>query len=245
MSALISVVHVAYVTASVIALIGVSTILLRAAERTSARSTAIVTVGGIALWYGIASVGGFNNAFVGKSTDLVAPIVFGLVPPLAIGLVALWLSAPLRRVLSDGPTAAAVIAVQGYRMVGGGFLLLMALGQLPAIFAIPAGVGDLLVGLTAGGVAARVAAGDRRVGITWNLLGVLDLAIALLIGLTAAPGVAHLILTEPTTAAVTLAPLVIVPAFLVPLSLWLHAVSLRSLLARGVRARTAFRREAA
>ena len=50
MSALISAVHVAYVTASVIALIGVSTILLRAAERTAARSTAIVTGGRGVAW---------------------------------------------------------------------------------------------------------------------------------------------------------------------------------------------------
>jgi hypothetical protein len=232
MDTLVTLAHVAYVTASVIAAIGVSHILLRSADRTGARATAFVAVGAIAVWYGIASIAGIRNAFVGSSTDLVAPIAFGLVPPLAVGLLALWLSAPVRRLLSGRDTRAALIAVQAYRMVGGGFLVLMAAGQLPALFAIPAGIGDLLVGLTAGGVAARVAAGERGPAYAWNFLGILDLVVAVGLGLVAAPGIAQLIVTNPTTAAVTFAPIAIVPAFLVPLSLWLHAASLWTLRAR-------------
>jgi hypothetical protein len=41
---------------------------------------------------------------------------------------------------------------------------------------------------------------------------------------------------NPTTAAVTFAPVVIVPAFLVPVSLWLHAASLWTLRASEVAA---------
>jgi hypothetical protein len=233
MAALLNTIHVAYVTASLLALVGVSIILIRSAERIGRRSTATVAVAGLAVWYGAVTVAGINGAFVGRSTDLVAPIAFGLVPPLAIGLIALWRSESLARIVADA--AASLISVQAYRMVGGGFLVLMALGTLPAVFALPAGIGDLLIGLTAGRVADRVGGGDRSAGLAWNALGVLDLVVAVGLGLVAAPGVAQLIVTVPTTAAVTLAPLVVVPAFLVPLSLLLHAASLRTLLASDVR----------
>jgi hypothetical protein len=234
MDTLVSLAHVAYVTASVIALAGVATILLRSADRTANRTTAMVAVGFMALWYGIVTVAGIRGAFVGSTTDLVAPIAFGLVPPLAIGLLALAFSAPLRRLLSGSEVEAAIIHIQTYRLVGVGFLVLMLAGQLPALFALPAGIGDLLIGLTAGGAATRVAAGERGPGVAWNLLGILDLVVAVGLGLTAAPGIAQVIVTNPTTAAVTFAPVVMVPAFLVPLSLWLHAASLWRLQARAV-----------
>jgi hypothetical protein len=226
LESLVTLAHVAYVTASVLALVGVAVILLRSADRTGDRSTATVAVGAMAVWYGIVTVAGIRGAFVGHPTDLVAPIAFGLTPPLTIGLLALAFSSSLRRLLSGHDVESALIGVQSYRVVGVGFLVLMIAGQLPAIFALPAGIGDLLVGATAMGVAGRVAAGERSPGILWNLLGVLDLVVAVVLGLTAAPGIAQVIITNPTTAAVTLAPVVIVPAFLVPLSLWLHAASL-------------------
>jgi hypothetical protein len=236
MDTLVSLSHVAYVTASVVALVGVAAILLRSADRTGDRTTAFVAVGALTVWYGIASVAGLRGGFVGSSTDVVAPIAFGLVPPLAIGLLALAFSAPLRRLLSGRDVPAAIIGVQAYRLVGIGFLVLMVAGQLPALFALPAGIGDLLVGATALGVAGRVAAGKREAAIAWNLLGILDLVVAVGLGLTAAPGIAQVFFANPTTAAVTFAPVVIVPAFLVPVSLWLHAASLWTLRASEVAA---------
>lgn len=133
----------------------------------------------------------------------------------------------------DAGLQPALIAVQSHRIIAGVvFLALIPLGQLPALFAIPAGAGDALIGLTAIGAGAALRRGQTRVALTWNLPGLLDLIVAVGLGITTSPGSAHLFATTPTALAMSLQPLVLVPTFLVPLSAWLHIVSLRSLLGR-------------
>jgi hypothetical protein len=54
---------------------------------------------------------------------------------------------PARRALANPTLQPLLIAMQAYRVASVGFLVLVALGQLPAAFGLPAGLGDLLVGL--------------------------------------------------------------------------------------------------
>ena len=50
---------------------------------------------------------------------------------------------------------------------------------LPAVFALPAGYGDIFIGATAGLVAWKLAAPHHRASfIVWQLLGMLDLVTA-------------------------------------------------------------------
>jgi hypothetical protein len=66
------------------------------------------------------------------------------------------------------------------------------------------------------------------VGVTWNVLGILDLVNALVIGFVTTPGPLQLIVPDrPST--IAFYPLVLIPAFAVPLSILLHALSLRQL----------------
>jgi hypothetical protein len=58
----------------------------------------------------------------------------------------------------------------------------------------------------------------------------LDLVVVLGIGALSAPGPLHLVPTVPSTAALLQAPLLVIPVFLAPLSLLLHAASLRAIL---------------
>jgi hypothetical protein len=56
------------------------------------------------------------------------------------------------------------------------FVLLAAQGVLPAMFARPAGYGDILIGLTAPFVAWKLSnPGHRGSFILWQALGILDL----------------------------------------------------------------------
>ena len=72
------------------------------------------------------------------------------------------------------------------RIEGAVFLILMAQGRLPAVFALPAGLGDIAAGISAPFVARRLA---RRSGaIRFHLLGIADLVIALSIGFLAGLG---------------------------------------------------------
>jgi hypothetical protein len=99
-------------------------------------------------------------------------------------LAAVALSPALRRTLG-AVSLPAVHGVQVYRAIGAIFLVLMALGQIPAHFALPAGWGDVAVGLAAplvGLALARRAAGSRVLAAGWNGFGLLDLIVAVGMG---------------------------------------------------------------
>ena len=108
----------------------------------------------------------------------------------------------------------------------------MAAGQVPALFAIPAGIGDMLVGATSFWVARKFdEPGGRRRAIVFNVLGLTDLIVAVTLGVTTNPGPAQLFFTTPAATMLTQFPLTLVPTFLVPLAATLHVISLRQLVA--------------
>jgi hypothetical protein len=112
-------------------------------------------------------------------------------------------------------------AAQSWRFIGFIFVLLEARGVLPGIFALPAGYGDMAIGVTASFVAWKFAdPGHRNAFILWQMLGILDLVIAVGVGTTAG----LLSPQGPTMAAVTVLPLSLIPTFLVPLFVILHVI---------------------
>ena len=119
---------------------------------------------------------------------------------------------------------------QIFRVVGVTFLIVMALGKLPAVFALPAGLGDIAIGIEAIFVARSLRRGvvSRRT-VWFNILGLVDLVIALGVAVTAAPGVAHVLSLTPSTEQIALLPLVLVPTTVVPLAVALHLLSLSKL----------------
>jgi hypothetical protein len=137
---------------------------------------------------------------------------------------------PMPRVLAAAGTAARLTLPHTLRVVGVTFLLVMALGHLPAVFALPAGLGDIAAGLAAPSVARRLARGGGRTRAVWfNLFGILDLVVALTIGFLAGLGPWRPLEVTPSTEALSLLPLVLVPTTAVPLAIALHLVALRRL----------------
>lgn len=110
---------------------------------------------------------------------------------------------------------------QSWRLAGLLFVVLQAYGVLPAIFALPAGYGDMAVGATASLAAVRLSYPKHRNSfIAWQLLGIADLVLAVSLGATAR-------LLSPnggSMAAMTVLPLSLVPTFIVPLLLIFHLV---------------------
>jgi hypothetical protein len=106
----------------------------------------------------------------------------------------------------------------------------MAQGHLPAVFALPAGLGDIATGLAAPFVAWRLTRGGGRARAVWfNLLGILDLVVALTIGFLAGLGPWRPLEVTPSTEPLSLLPLALVPTTAVPLAIALHLVSLARL----------------
>ncbi|BBX82741.1 hypothetical protein MAUB_06140 [Mycolicibacterium aubagnense] len=138
----------------------------------------------------------------------------------------------MARILHQPDTQWWLTMAQIFRVEGAAFLVVMALGELPAGFAVPAGLGDIAIGLGAIYVARDLRQGRVNRRLVWfNILGLLDLVVATALGVTAAPGLAHVLQLSPSTQQIALLPLVLIPTTLVPLAATLHIVSLRKLAA--------------
>jgi hypothetical protein len=85
----------------------------------------------------------------------------------------------------------------------------------------------VLIGAAAFPVAARLdTPGGRQRAVVFNVLGLLDLVVAIGLGITVNPGPAQLFHTIPGAELLTRFPLALVPGFLVPLAFMVHFVSL-------------------
>jgi hypothetical protein len=82
-------------------------------------------------------------------------------------------------------------------------------------------------------VASGTAEG-RRAAIVWNIFGLADFAVAILLGLITSPGPLQLIVPSVPSIGAGVYPNVLTPAFVVPSSILLHALSLRQLRRRRV-----------
>ncbi|HEX3785352.1 MAG TPA: hypothetical protein VHX38_37350 [Pseudonocardiaceae bacterium] len=145
-------------------------------------------------------------------------------------LVVLWAVSriPLvARVLAAPGMLSRLELVHTFRVAGVAFVLMMAIGRLPVLFALPAGLGDMAVGIAAPFVARSLARGTgRRAAVWFNALGIADLVVALALGgLTGF----QLVSVSPPAVAIGELPLALIPTAAVPLLLVLHIVSLRKL----------------
>jgi hypothetical protein len=209
---------------TVLVVIAFVTVLWQA--RTTAEQTVTVLMSGIVLvgWAITAAYLAQRGFF--KPPDATSPPPIGkfILAALAGTTVCLAASRSLRGLLSNQKH---LIWLNVWRLVGAVFLLLMAAGQMPALWALPAGIGDIIVGLAAPWVAMNLdQPGGARRAVIFNLFGLADLVFAVGLGMTTSPGPLRLFHTVPSSEFATSFPLSLVPSFLVPLAFMLHIVSL-------------------
>jgi hypothetical protein len=213
-------------TAVVVA--AVSLILWHAAASKAERKVALVATVSLTVWSVLSTTFAYRGFFQPQTVSSVPPIGIYLAGALLFLTFSLLVSPSLRRLLSDQTN---LTRLHVWRLEGIVFLLLMVLGRMPALWALPAGIGDILVGVSAFRVAGALnAPGGRRRAIIFNLLGMTDLIVAVGLGITTNPGPLHLFHTTPTSALITGFPLALVPTFLVPLAFTIHVISLWQLL---------------
>ncbi len=198
-----------------------------AQERIRTVGTMAVILG---VWFANAIALSLMGAFQ-TGPDAVPTLQYGIVLPILIGGLLIWRSPQVARIIDAVPQSW-LVGVQLYRAVGVMFLILYASGKLPALFAWPAGIGDILVGVLAPVVAfayARDPAKNGDLVAAWNWFGIGDLAIAVATGFISAPSLLQPFTVEPPNQLISLFPLVLIPIFLVPLSILLHIASLTKL----------------
>jgi hypothetical protein len=119
--------------------------------------------------------------------------------------------------------------LQTFRVVGVVFLVAWWRGALPAGFALPAGLGDVTVGITAPFVAAALASNRpfaRRLFVAWNVFGIVDLVTAVTLGVAHSRTAIGFIHAATSTDALAAYPFGLIPTFAVPLAIILHGVGL-------------------
>ena len=220
-------------TASIVAAIlyGLNRSLLNATWPAQDRKRALLVAGVILLGWLAAAIALGAAGVYHVAADGIPTIQYGIFVPIAIGLLLLWRSALANRILHAVPQPW-LVGVQLYRALGIIFLILYAAGEVPGPFAWPAGVGDIAVGLAAPIVGLAYARAPREgAGLVraWNIFGILDLVVAVTMGFATAPSALRLIDVQPTSELMTVLPMVLIPTFLVPLSIVLHVASLTKL----------------
>ena len=203
-----------------------------ASELNNGRSSArLVVFVALALWLGLVSFLASQGAFVGSANSPPLPIFFGVAIPLAVFLAAYFGSSPFRDFIL-GADLRFVAAMQAWRWAGGQFFWLYAWSVLPGLFAFPAGFGDMAIGFSGPWIVLGLArnplfAASRRF-VIWNILGIVDFVVAVSMGVLSS-GLFHGINGlngNVTTSAMNRLPLVIIPAFAVPLFTMLHLTAL-------------------
>ena len=182
----------------------------------------------LAAWLALAVVLGARDAFVAPVGTPPVPLLIAATSPVLIFLAALWTSRAFREFIlaADLPL---LMGIQAWRFAGFGFLALYAYDVLPGSFAWPAGLGDMAIGVTAPllmlALIRRPSFAASRTFVAWNVLGILDLVVAV------SSGTLGTILSGSHAGVATMAPmthlpLVLVPTYLVPTFVMLHLTAL-------------------
>lgn len=200
-------------------------------ERLARRRFGIASAVYLFGWLTLAIILGNAGVFQASATTKFPAIVLGIALPLGIGMAVLQRSTVLNSVIEAVPIPW-LAGIQLYRAFGFIFLALYATGRLPGEFAIPAGIGDVAVGVLAPVVGYLFSKGFRLscfAVLGWNILGILDLVVSVALGFLSSPGPFQVLALETPNEIITAFPLVLVPVFAVPLSILLHFATLRRL----------------
>ena len=180
------------------------------------------------LWFAATVFLGAAGALVASPGDPPLAMLIAVLAPLAVFFASFWLSRSFRAFVAAADLRV-VASIQAWRFAGFVFLALYAYGILPGFFAWPAGLGDMAVGITAPWIVLSLSRSpdfaNCRAFRVWNWLGILDLVVAVSLG-AASSALATGLPGEITTAPMALLPLVLIPAYIVPILALLHFTAL-------------------
>lgn len=170
------------------------------------------------IWFSIAVFLGQMNFF--KGTSFFIPNIGLMVVPIFIGIkfLSIFNKAPVHWIM----------VIQFFRVMGLSFLTLYGQQLMPGEFALPAGYGDAIIGITAPLVAYLYFTRKvKTLAIVWNFAGLADLVLSIILGFFTSPTPYQLLAFDLPNDPLFSFPLSLVPTFAVPVSLLLHLAALR------------------
>ena len=186
-------------------------------------AAAAVLLGG---WFAasavIAAHGGYENQLGHRVPWLPVAVLGFLAARLALGRIP-----AVTRALDRPDMIGPLLIPHTFRLAGVVFLAAIALGRMPALFALPAGLGDIATGIAAALVARRLSRDPGgRGALSVNVFGTIDLLLALTLGALTAFGLVNV---TPPNQLIGELPFALIPTAAVPLLLALHLRSLLTL----------------
>lgn len=196
-----------------------------------ARSVLLLCTGWLLTVFAAAVSGSFNASDGERPTAILVAI---LLPLVVYSLLYMGIR-PFRRWVL-GLDMRHLVLLHSWRMIGIGFVFLYFQDQLPALFALPAGLGDAMAAV--GALFLVIAMYERtslvsaRRIFTWNTFGLVDFLLAVSLGvLTRAGDVLHINGAVDSNIMGTF-PLALIPAFAVPFYLITHLIIYAQLMHR-------------
>src|SRR5215813_389434 len=184
-----------------------------AADRTRTLSVAaLILLGWLAVAITLSALGTYHVTSGDRPT-----IQYGILLPILIGALMIWGWEPAKRVLHAVPQQW-LVGVQFFRVLGAIFLILSATGTLPRLFALPAGLGDTVVGLLAPLVGLAYARAPQKASglvAAWNVLSLIDLNDALVLGVLTSRS-RYSLEVHPNIDLMTVLALMLIQVYLVP-----------------------------
>jgi hypothetical protein len=198
---------------------------------TDGRNVSSILAVVLAAWFLLVLAAGVAGAFEsGPSRPPLAVLVAGAGPPLIFAVV--YRASRRFRDFVLAMDLRLLTAIQSWRVIGVMFLAFYAFGLLPGLFAWPAGVGDVAVGLAAPFVLLAMLRRSptwRRQVLWLNVAGLLDFAGAIGTGVLSSNNSIGLVADAATRVSLGSLPLSLIPTFAVPLWTIFHIVSLLQL----------------
>ena len=179
----------------------------------------------LAAWFLLALGGSLLGVFDSQPRPPL-PLGLAAVVPVAAFAVSYLTSVRFREFVLSLDLQMLTVA-QTWRVAGIVFVILYVQGALPGVFALPAGLGDMAIGITAPVVAWYWKPPfPRKTFVAWNLLGSLDLVNAVSLGVLASATPVGVLAGDVTTRLMGQFPLSLIPTFFVPLLLIFHLIAL-------------------
>ena len=184
---------------------------------------------GLLIWLGAAYFIGINQVVATQELTPFRPIALTALIPVGLFLMA-YVASERFKAFVLAQDLRLLTAFQLWRVIGFTFLTLYAFGVLPGLFAWPAGLGDVAVGVLAAFVLIRMVRDASFVKtksyLGLHFAGLFDFLIAIVMASLSSgafPGLTH---NGLTSGAMEVWPLNLFPSFLVPLFIILHLSAL-------------------
>ena len=192
-------------------------------------STKAGLAGLMLVWLAGAYIIGSEHWLTNDAQTPIMPIAITAVIPVALFFAAYGLL-PRFRAFVLAQNIRTLTMLHLWRVIGFAFLALYAFGVLPALFAWPAGLGDVAIGVAALFVVKRLERDPDYLTspglVRFHLLGLLDFVVAVATAGLAGGAFPDLIANGATSAPMDVWPLNIFPSFLVPAFIIVHATVL-------------------